>query len=126
MKSYFKALYQNEQEKDLIREKLRHIIILVGRLVNTYLGINEGKLSEKEITRISKIVYPSVMTKKREAEKNELSVEVLYSIGQTLDNNSLPLEMRTVQIRFLERRYLTIQNQLDRVENYYKKLGIDL
>ena len=33
--------------------------------------------------------------------------------------------MRTVQIRFLERRYLTIQNQLDRVENYYKKLGID-
>ena len=125
VKSYFKALYQNEQEKDLIREKLRHIIILVGRLVNTYLGINEGKLSEKEITRISKIVYPSVMTKKREAEKNELSVEVLYSIGQTLDNNSLPLEMRTVQIRFLERRYLTIQNQLDRVENYYKKLGID-
>ena len=65
------------------------------------------------------------MTKKRGVEKKELSVEVLYSIGQTLDNNSLPLEMRTGQIRFLERTYLTIQNQLDRVENYYKKLGID-
>lgn len=52
-------------------------------------------------------------------------MELLYNIGQTIENSFVIYESGKGQIRFLERTYLIIQNQLDRAEKYYKKLGVD-
>ena len=125
VKNYFKSIYPDEQDCEKnIEQRLRDVIAMMGETIDQYIQAGQEGLEEQQIKQISEKLYQPER-KKEYTRKNELSVELLYNIGQTIENSFVIYESGKGQIRFLERTYLIIQNQLDRAEKYYKKLGVD-
>ena len=125
VKNYFKAIYQDEQDcVKNIEQRLRDVIAMLGKTIDQYIHAGQGGLKEQQAKQISEKLYQPER-KKEYTRKNEISVELLYNIGQTIENSFVIYESGKGQIMFLERVYLIIQNQLDRVEKYYKKLGVN-
>lgn len=125
VKNYFKAIYQDEQDcVKNIEQRLRDVIAMLGKTIDQYIHAGQGGLKEQQAKQISGKLYQPER-KKEYTRKNEISVELLYNIGQTIENSFVIYESGKGQIMFLERVYLIIQNQLDRVEKYYKKLGVN-